>query len=238
MRKLIIVIAVLLLIAGIGITSYPHIQQYLYRQYARGVIEDFEERLEAYRTESTNSPAEDEEHPLHWLYLLIVEYNKQLYESRQAEFVDPFSYSQVSFSLCRFGFEEEMIGYLEIPRMNIELPIFLGANNENMRRGAAHLTQTSLPVGGVNTNAVIAAHRGMSTAAMFRDIEKLQVGDDIFITNFYQTLQYQVVETRIILPTQVETILIQSDRDLVTLITCHPLRHNYQRYVVFAERVR
>jgi len=77
----------------------------------------------------------------------------------------------------------------------------------------------------------------MSTAAMFRDIELLELGDAIYITNFYQTLRYEVVETRIILPTEVETVLIQSGRDLVTLVTCHPYRHNFQRFVVFAERV-
>jgi len=143
----------------------------------------------------------------------------------------------VEFSLVTFGFEEEMIGYISIPRMNVDLPIFLGASDANMNRGAAHLTQTSLPVGGVNTNSVISAHRGMATAAMFRDVELLQLGDEIFITNFYQTLVYQVVETRIIFPNEINEILIQSGRDLVTLVTCHPFRHNFQRFLVFAERV-
>lgn len=139
--------------------------------------------------------------------------------------------------MVTFGFEEEMIGYISIPRMNVDLPIFLGASDANMNRGAAHLTQTSLPVGGVNTNSVISAHRGMATAAMFRDVELLQLGDEIFITNFYQTLVYQVVETRIIFPNEINEILIQSGRDLVTLVTCHPFRHNFQRFLVFAERV-
>jgi sortase A len=229
-RKIIICTAILFLAAGIAIFSYPHVRQHLYHHYAREAISAWEGRLEAYRSNS-------EDGTLYWLHQLIVGYNEQLYESGQKNFTDPFSYSQVDFSLRQFGFEEEMIGYLEIPRINISLPIFLGANNENMRRGAAHLTQTSLPVGGINTNSVIAAHRGMSIAEMFRNIEEIQVGDEIIITNFYQTLIYRVVETRIILSTQADAVLIQKDRDLVTLITCHPYRRNYQRYLVFAERV-
>lgn len=230
MKKLILTIAILLSLAGTGIIVYPHIQQRLYRQYAKEVIEDFASRVETYRAESYDGS-------LHWLYQKMVEHNKQLYETEQKNLIDPFSYSQVDFSLIRFGFEEEMIGYLTVPRMDIELPILLGANDKNLKRGAAHLTQTSLPVGGINTNAVLAGHRGMGTAAMFRDIERLIIGDEILITNFYQTLRYKVVETQIILPNQVNTVLIQSGRDLVTLLTCHPLRHNHQRYLVFAERV-
>jgi len=230
MRKILIAMALFLLLTGVGVVVYPHMQQALYRQYARGIISGFEERLEGYRAES-------EDGSLRWLYEKIVAYNMSLYETGQADLIDPFSLSQIDFSLLQFGFEEEMIGYITIPRMDIELPIFLGASDANMNRGAAHLTKTSLPVGGLNTNAVIAAHRGMATAAMFRNIERLELGDEIFITNFYQTIRYEVVETRIILPTEVETVLIQSGRDLVTLITCHPYRHNFQRYVVFAERV-
>ncbi|MCL2563344.1 MAG: class C sortase [Oscillospiraceae bacterium] len=230
MRKAVLIIAVLLLVTGVTVFFYPRVQQFLYRQHARDVIESFEERMEFYRAES-------EDGTLRWLHDLMVAYNEHLYETGQADLVDALSYSQVDFSLLRFGFEEEMIGFITIPRMDIELPIYLGANDENMRRGAAHLTQTSLPVGGINTNTVIAAHRGFSGAAMFRDIEQLEIGDEIFITNFYETLRYAVVETRVILPNEVRTVLIQSGRDLVTLTTCHPYRHNSQRYLVFAERV-
>lgn len=99
------------------------------------------------------------------------------------------------------------------------------------------MTETSYPIGGENTNCVLAAHRGSSRAAMFRDIELLEPGDRIYIENFREPLTYQVVETRVISPTDVQELLIQAGRDLVTLLTCHPYGHNYQRYVVFCERV-
>ena len=84
--------------------------------------------------------------------------------------------------------------------MNVELSILLGANTENMRELAVHLTETFYPVGGENTNCVIAAHRGYSRADRFRNIEKLEIGDEIYIQNFRETLVYQVVELRVISP--------------------------------------
>lgn len=164
-------------------------------------------------------------------------YNKQLYETGQSELVDPFSYSEPSFDLTEYGLEENMIGYLTIPKMGIELPVYLGANSENMAKGAGHLTQTSMPIGGENTNAVFAAHRGMSTAAMFRNIEMLKTGDLVYVTNIWEKLTYQVCEIKIIKPNDIDSILIQEGRELLTLITCHPYRHNYQRYVVYCERI-
>jgi len=76
---------------------------------------------------------------------LIVAYNTELHEEKQKDLVDPFSYSQPDFSLAEFGFDEDMIGYLSVPKMDIQLPIYLGANKENMKKGAVHLTQTLLP---------------------------------------------------------------------------------------------
>jgi len=229
-RRILIVIGGLLLIAGVGIMTYPYICQKLYVRKTKEMINDYKERIEAYK--------ESEDDDLEWLYQLMVKYNENLYENGQKDLVDAFSYQQVDFSLTEFGFDEEMIGHLSIPKMDIELPIYLGASKDNLARGAAHLTQTSLPVGGMNTNAVIVGHRGFSTAAMFRDIEKLEKGDDVLITNFRETLTYQVVETMIILPTDIDRILIQDGKDMVTLITCHPYRHNYQRYVVYCERIQ
>lgn len=239
-KKTSIIIALLLCIAGLTVMLYPYICQYSYKIQARLVIDGYEARLEEYVTSQKEHVVPQEETrdgKWDWLYELIVAYNNELYENGQAGLVDVFSYQQVDFSLVQFGFDEEMIGYLTIPKMDIELPIYLGASKENLSKGAAHLTYTSLPVGGVNTNAIFAAHRGMSTAAMFRDIEKLDIGDEVYITNFRETLKYHVVEIAVIAPNDIDKILIQEGRDLVTLITCHPYRHNYQRYVVYCERI-
>lgn len=226
-KNLLIITAILLLLAGIILILFPYVCQNLYQRRADKIITAFEQRM------GDEQAVDDWD----WLYELMVAYNIKLYEERQKDLVDPFSYSQPDFILTKFGFDEEMIGYLSISKMEIQLPIYLGANKGNMKKGAVHLTQTSLPVGGVNTNAVIAAHRGMSTAAMFRNIEKLKIGDEVSITNFREILSYRVVAIKVIQPTDIEEILIQPGHDLVTLITCHPYRYNYQRYVVYCERV-
>lgn len=223
--KILKIMSVILFFAGILVLLYPYVGQYLYKQDAQKRITGFSHRME-----QKNKGDWDR------LYQLMVEYNKKLYRDGQKNLVDAFSYQQVDFSLKQFGFDEEMIGYLSIHQMDIRLPVYLGANLENMRKGATHLTQTSLPVGGNNTNAVIAAHRGMSTAAMFRDIEKLKTGDEITMTNFRETLTYRVAEIKVINPNEINQILIQKNRDLLTLITCHPYRYNYKRYVVYCER--
>lgn len=232
-NRFLTILALLLLTAGLSVMFYPKVCQYRYKRQAEQIISDYENRLKTY----TEPHLESNGGEWDWLYELIVQYNEELYKNGQSMLVDAFSYQQVDFSLVRFGFDEEMIGYLSIPKMDIELPIYLGANRDNLENGAAHLTQTSLPVGGVNTNAVFAAHRGMSTAAMFRDIENLKTGDEVLVTNFRETLTYRVAETAVIDPADIDAILIQEGRDLVTLITCHPYHHNYQRYVVYCERI-
>lgn len=116
------------------------------------------------------------------------------------------------------------------------LPILLGANTVNMKKGAVHLTETSYPIGGENANSVIAAHRGYGKATMFRHIEKLEVGDEIFIRNFKEELTYKVYEIKIINPDDIRELEIKSGEDIITLITCHPYRVNNQRYIVKAQR--
>ena len=99
------------------------------------------------------------------------------------------------------------------------------------------IVQTSIPIGGENTNAVIAGHRGWGGAAYFRYITELQPGDEVIITNLWGTLTYRVAETQIIWPYEVDQILIQENRDLITLLTCHPYASGgKQRYLVICER--
>lgn len=117
------------------------------------------------------------------------------------------------------------------------MPLYLGATDENMVRGAAVLSGTSIPIGGANTNAVIAGHRGWGGAAYFRYITELSIGDEVVITNLWERLRYRVVGTKIIEPHEIENILIQSGRDMITLLTCHPYASGgTQRYIVFCKR--
>lgn len=121
--------------------------------------------------------------------------------------------------------------------MDVLLPLYLRASAENLAAGAAVLSQTSLPIGGISSNCVIAGHRGYAGMAYFREIESLKEGSLIYIVNPWETLVYQVTETRVIDPSDIAAVLIQEGRDLVTLITCHPyLSNGLYRYVVYCER--
>lgn len=188
-------------------------------------------------TAATTATVQSEPSEMELLYQELVDYNQRIWEEGQQNLRDPFSYQTPAIDLTAYGFTENVIGALWIPRMEVELPVYLGATGKNMAKGAAVLGETSLPVTGENTNVVIAGHRGYGGAAMFRDIQLLQIGDKITLTTPWEKLVYRVCLLQIIYPDDSDAILIQPGRELLTLLTCHPYTQNYQRYMVVAERV-
>jgi len=186
--------------------------------------------------DSPTEPEETRAYPELWADM--VHYNETIYTQGQAGLSCAYDYQKPSFRLTDYGLTDEVFGVISIPAMELEMPIFLGATEQHMADGAAHLSQTSLPIGGENTNCVIAGHRGYNGASYFRYIDKLKVGDLVSVTNLWETLTYRVCEIRIIDPHDVTEILIQPGRDLLTLLTCHPYASGgRQRYVVYCERV-
>lgn len=252
------IIIVLLFIAGIAFVFYPVITSSFYTQNSNEVIKEFKETAETIRgkdssneddvsaTSDDKSGTGDDDFGItennkseqnQSLYADMQAYNREIYENGQIGLQDPFVFEIPAFDLTSYGFQSNVAGYIEIPKLDVELPIYFGATAENMALGAVSLAYTSTPIGGENTNTVLAAHRGYGAAAMFRDIEAIEVGDKIYITNLWETLTYQVTETKVILPTDVQEVCIQEGRDMLTLITCHPYTKNYQRYVVYCDRI-
>ena len=176
--------------------------------------------------------------PYEVLYRSIQTYNEWLVKIDQGNLTNSVSMAIVPFTMTDYGLPDEVFGVLRIPAMDLEMPIYLGANDENMAAGAAVLTQTSIPIGGENTNAVIAGHRGWNGYPYFLDIEKLQVGDLVYIKNVWEELTYQVKTIRIVYPDDIDAILIQPGKDMVTLMTCHPPNTGGRfRYLVYCERM-
>lgn len=172
------------------------------------------------------------------LWLDMQSYNQTIFEEGQTGLSDPSAYEKASFKLSDYGLENEIFGVLSIPRLDLDMPIYLGATKQNMANGAAVMGQTSLPIGGSNTNCVLAGHRGWNGAAYFLYINQLEPGDIVTVTNLWETLTYQVVDTQIISPNDVDAIHIQPGRELLTLLTCHPpASGGKQRYLVFCERI-
>ena len=175
--------------------------------------------------------------PLAELRIAMEHYNIDIWEKQQAGLSSPQAYTTPSFVLGEYGLNSEIFGAIIIPRIDVYMPLYLGATREHLAAGAAHLSQTSLPIGGINTNCVISGHRGWKGASYFKYITNLQVGDKVIIYNPWETLEYTVCEIRIISPGNINSILIQDGRDLLTLLTCHPYASGgKQRYLVYCER--
>ena len=240
LRRIIKIFGILLVLLGIMSSLYPLISQLHFQCQADNVIARYDEwvkdKSEKPGKEQDSKEETQDNFLLEKLYQIMRAYNEKIYTQKQAELVDPFSYQQTDISLTTFGLPDEVVGHIEIPNIKVRLPIYLGANDDNMSKGAVHLTQTSYPIGGINTNSVIAAHRGYANAAMFRNIEQIVIGDRITVTNFREKLNYKVTDIAIIAPSEIDRVLIQEGKDMVTLITCHPYRQNYQRYVIYATR--
>ncbi|MCL2406075.1 MAG: class C sortase [Defluviitaleaceae bacterium] len=243
-----IAIFILLLLLGVGTLVYPYIQRRLFDNRTQITIAEFEKRIDAYKLthqqrmlnsgDSNDIPPEED--PRFWLNtvkLFLAFMNHRLYEENQAHLVDPFRYIHPCFNIQPFGLDTDIVGILSIPAIDINLPIYLGTSFQHLNSGVAHLTHSSFPVGGNNTNAVIAGHRNLQHGRVFRDIEQLEIGDEITIANFINTMTYVVVETKIAGPHEIEALTIQSGRDLVTLVTTHTRRRGNQRYIIVAERV-
>ena len=191
--------------------------------------------------EEIQEEAEQKEEPMPYeeLYRSIQTYNEWLVTISQGNLTNRVSTEIVPITMTDYGLPDEVFGVLRIPAMDLEMPIYLGANYDNLANGAAVLTQTSIPIGGENTNAVIAGHRGWNGYPYFLDIENLQVGDLIFIKNVWEELTYQVKTIRIVYPDDIDAILIQPGKDMVTLMTCHPPNTGGRyRYLVYCERVK
>ena len=244
-RNVLILLMLMLFIAGLGILLYPFIQGAMVdRQIsmnAQAFLEDKDAQTQSHAIivpDSTEGTEPEVALPNKYpeLYLAMQDYNTQIWEEKQSGLCDPWSYEQPSFDLTEYGISDEVFGVISIPALQLEMPI-LGATSQHMADGAAHLSQTSLPVGGNNTNCVIAGHRGYNGASYFRYITDLQVGDTVTITNLWETISYTVTRTDIIEPTDVSKILIQEKREMLTLLTCHPYASGgRQRYVVYCER--
>ena len=237
----IIILMVLVFLAGFVCIMYPHIQGAVVdtklKQHAQKFIDQVSIQSFSDHTETYVPTTQTVAVPYSNLLKAMQAYNQRIWEEKQKGLCDPSSYQQPSFHLGDYGLDEEVFGVISIPSLELELPLYLGATYQHMAEGAAHLSQTSLPIGGNNTNCVIAGHRGWCGAAYFRYITELQPGDKVIITNLWNEMTYTVTDAQIIAPNDVDQILIQEGRDMITLLTCHPYASGgKQRYLVYCER--
>lgn len=224
MRKTSLVLAALLAMAGVCVMLWPTFTGSRLESYAEEAAQTF---LEERKPEQKHSE----------LLADLQAYNQRIYAEKQSSLVDLEACEESAADLIAYGIEDEIIGVLEIPAMELTMPVYLGASDAHLAAGATVLGNTSAPIGGDNTNCVIAGHRGWRGADYFRHIDRLQAGDTVQVTNLWETLTYTVADIQIIQPHEVDKIKIQQGRDLLTLLTCHPYASGgRQRFVVYCER--
>lgn len=255
-RKLLIALAVVLFLFGLGVLLYPTIQTAAFRQAERREIRRFQEyraenRAEGgisldtssidapediHQPESTaqTEPAETER-AFPELWEACVEYNAQLVKKQPAS-LTASGMNSPALALSDYGWEEDVFAALSIPSAGIETPLYLGASRSNLTKGGVILGQTSLPIGGESTHCVIGGHRTWNAILHpFVSLEEVSVGDLVQITNPWETLRYRVISTQKIYPDDLEQVRIQPGRDLLSIFTCtYP---NTRRVLVTCERI-
>ena len=245
-NKLLFLLAVMLFFGGLSVLLYPSLKTAALRREERGVIENFEQ----YRASAAAaSPVEPVDEPcanntetaekltgqmFPELWAACVAFNEQLPTTQRTAYTAD-SLRRPSIITSDYGWEQEAFGFLSIPTADIEAPVYLGASSANMDKGAAVLGQTSLPIGGNSTNCVIAGHRTWSSTVRFKGLEQLKLGDKVYLTNPWETLVYEAIEIKTVLPDTQDEIMVQKGRDLLTVFTC--TNPNTRRYMVICERI-
>jgi LPXTG-site transpeptidase (sortase) family protein len=219
----------LLLIAGVGTMLYPRFSQWINTRHQDKVVDSYITQTEEYTDENLIEMREK-----------AVRYNEKLAQSTVV-MTDPFSEEAVTISEKEYEDtlrvnEEGLMGIVTIDSISVRLPIYHGTSEEVLSKAVGHLQGTSLPIGGENTHSVLSAHTGMASARLFTDLPKMKEGDIFILTALGEDIAYKVYEIEVLLPEEIDSLSIQDDRDLATLITCTPFGVNSHRLLVYGER--
>ena len=220
--------SLLIFAAGVGIFVYPAVSSRMAdERRAEGI-----KRIEVDVT--VLEPEEIEEQKAR-----AREYNQNLAED---ELHDPFL--QGDQYVISSGYndvlnynEDGIMAYVEIPCIDVNLPIYHGTSEEVLQKGAGHLAASSLPIGGEGIHSVISAHRGLPSAKLFTDLDEMEIGDVFYIHVLDETLAYQVDQIETVEPDELNSLRVVKGRDLVTLLTCTPYAVNTHRLLVRGTRI-
>ena len=210
-------------LVGISLLLYPAFSNYWNSKTQSRAIVDYEAVLEHLKPEDYSA-----------MFQAAYDYNRALYET-DYPLMDYEEIPGYYDTLTLPG--SSIIGYVKIDKIGVELPIYHGTSDEVLNVGVGHLEGTSLPVGGENTHSVMSAHRGLPSAKLFTDLDRLEPGDTFQITVLDQVLTYQVDQVKVITPTEVEDLLIAEGKDYCTLFTCTPYGINTHRLLVRGIRI-
>lgn len=216
----------LVFLLGISIMLYPLINKIYYRVDSTNQVDTFKSGTEELSTEEIKRRMD-----------LAHAYN----ESLSGEIADdPYTRKKQEEGrkeYARMLEVEEMIGHVEIPRIDQDLPIYAGTSEDVLQKGVGHLEGTSLPVGGNSTHSVLTAHTGLPEATLFTHLTELEIGDKFYIHNIEGVMAYQVDQIKVIEPSNFSDLEVVPGHDYVTLLTCTPIMINTHRLIVRGHRV-
>ena len=220
-------LAVLLFLAGAGVILYPVVSSRLAGMNQAGVIQNYEDKLSAENEEFY----EAEWQKAH-------EYNESLTGDTVRDPFIPGSGYVLPENYLECLNIDGVMGYIEIPKIDVRLPIYHGTGEETLQKGVGHLESTSLPAGGEFTHSVLTGHRGLPAAELFTNLDQLEVGDRFYLHILDEVLAYEVDRIITVLPEDIAGELAAvRGRDLVTLVTCTPYGVNTHRLLVRGTRV-
>ena len=223
-RKLILILSVLLFMGAVTITAYPMIANYVNDRYQSTIRTEYAQEVKAMDDGEIRETRQ-----------AAIAYNESLLPiryDREALQAAAESYNEL-LNLHGSG----LMGYVEIPKIDVNLPIYHGTSEEVLQKGIGHLVGSSLPIGGEGFHSVLTGHSGLAGKRLFSDLEQLALGDCFYLHVFGETLAYEVTEINRVLPHETELLTTLAGEDLCTLVTCTPYGVNSHRLLVRGSRV-
>ncbi len=222
--SLVNVILVLIFVVGLGILAYPTFSDWWNNFHQSRAIAGYVEKV-----------AEMDEKDIDKMWNEAVEYNKTLINKSNRFQLSAAEKKEYNSILDVTG--TGIMGYIEIPKIDVSLPIYHGTNENVLQIAIGHIEGSSFPVGGMGSHCVVSGHRGLPSAKLFSDIDQLEAGDRFVIQVLDRTMTYEVDQIRIVLPNELQDLVIDPNQDYVTLITCTPYGVNTHRLLVRGHRV-
>ena len=230
-RKILAILAILLGLAGLGVLLYPSVSNWMEQAKQRRQIAAYQEAQAQMEQKRRAALLAEADRYNQKLAELGISFDMLGEAEKEALLIDGKSYDELLLAE-----DSGVMGYLEIEKIKLKLPIYHGVSEEALEAGVGHLEGTSLPVGGETTHAILFGHRGLPSAKLFTDLDQLEVGDTFQITVLDRVLVYEV--TQVVLPEELNGLTTESDKDQVTLVTCTPYGVNSHRLLIHGERVQ
>lgn len=225
------IIPILIVLFGFALLSYPFISNYMFEKSAGSTIESYKKQSKTYGQKQKEKALKEAK-----------EYNQDLTRSA-VQLTDPFKAKKSDGETMVYNNilnldQSGVMGYLEIPCISVNLPIYHGTDAEILERGVGHLAASSIPVGGKSTHSVLTGHTGLSSAKLFTDLTEMKKEDLFFIHVLDRTLAYKVDQISVVRPEDTRKLQIVKGKDYVTLVTCTPYGVNDHRLLVRGVRTK